>query len=118
MTDKVNEIVAKHIPLAPTGRSTFGAFAFNMRQRMNDRLAKYGPLHENYPAKVHALQSLIMRLDAYLETGNTSFLVDAANFAYIEYQYPSHPGAHFADNEGEDSPGRVVRNGTADPSVG
>lgn len=67
------------------------------KSRMCTSYYKYGPMVDNY--KMHktidALKSLQIRIDKYLETGNTEYLVDAANFAMIEYMYPSVPGAKF-----------------------
>jgi hypothetical protein len=91
------------------GRSTFGKFCFDMRERLMSRVSKYGALGKNYPKKVHALDSLIRRLDAYVATGNTEYLIDAANFAYIEYTYPSHPQAFNAPVDDKFSPGLVIR---------
>ena len=39
-----------------------------------------------------AIGNIKKRLAKYLETGNTEFLADIANFAMIEYMYPSLPG--------------------------
>lgn len=97
------------LELRTQGRSTFGKFCFAMRERLMSRIGKYGPLSKNYPKKVHALDSCIRRLDAYIATGNVEHLVDAANFAYIEYIHPSHPTAHSAPVSDEHSPGLVVR---------
>jgi hypothetical protein len=70
---------------------------------------KYGPAAEGFPHKVDAIASLKARLDKYKETGNTEWLVDAANFALIEFMHPRHPKAHFAGTDGDESPGRVAR---------
>ncbi len=92
------------------GRSTFGTFCFKMRERLMSRLDKHGPLNKNYPVKVDALDSAIKRIEAYVATGNTVYLVDLANFAYIEYEYPSHPNAHYeATDPNEPSPELVIR---------
>lgn len=90
------------------GKSTFGKFCFDMRERLMARVSKYGVLHQNYPKKVHALDSLLRRLDLYIATGNVEYLVDAANFVYIEYTYPSHPDAHSGPTD-VNAPGLVVR---------
>lgn len=67
---------------------------------------KYGPIKEAYPHKISALKSLQERLKKYEETGNTEWLIDAANFAMIEYMLPSHPQAHFRGTDSGESPGR------------
>lgn len=71
----------------------------NLRKnRMVHAFFKYGPLRTNYDADlslIDAVASLQRRLALYEKTGNTEYLVDIANFAMIEYMYPSHPNAHF-----------------------
>lgn len=54
-----------------------------------------GELADNYPAKTHALDTVLQRLDSYVRTGNTAHLVDAANFLWIEFMHPSHDAAYF-----------------------
>lgn len=47
--------------------------------------------------------SAIRRLRAYLRTGNTEHLVDAANLCRVEFVAGSHPRKHWAaaDDDGE-----------------
>ncbi len=58
---------------------------------------KYGPLKENYEKFrcMDALGNIEKRIQRYKETGNTEFLADAANFAMIEFMYPSIKGAKY-----------------------
>lgn len=91
-------------------------FVQGMRDRMAVSYYKYGPLVDAYPAKVNALESLRLRLDKYYETGNTEFLVDAANFAMIEFMRPSHPQAHFRPTESNESPGRCAYDTNFEPT--
>lgn len=58
---------------------------------------KYGPLKDNYSNYkcMDALSCLQKRIEKYLKTGNTEFLADAANFAMIEFMYPSVEGARY-----------------------
>lgn len=85
-------------------------FSFEFVQGMADRMAmsyiKYGKVKDAYPDKVNALDSLRLRLKKYLETGNTEFLIDAGNFAMIEFMCPSKPDAYFKPTDSKDSPGR------------
>ena len=83
-------------------------FVQGMRDRMVMSFFKYGPVRDAYPHKVSALESLHKRLEKYIETGNTEFLIDAANFAMIEFMHPSHPGAHFRPTDSNESPGRAA----------
>ena len=58
---------------------------------------RYGPVKKNHGEYkcMPALDNIALRLAKYLETGNTEFLCDVANFAMIEFMYPSVDGAHF-----------------------
>jgi hypothetical protein len=80
-----------------------------MVNRMGMSYAKYGPLKDAFPDKVNALHSLLDRIRKYELTGNTEFLVDAANFAMIEFMRPSHKNAHFEATDSNASPGRRWR---------
>jgi predicted MPP superfamily phosphohydrolase len=71
---------------------------------------KYGAVAAAYPQKVNAIESLQKRLKQYALTGNVEFLVDAANFAMIEFMHPSHPEAHYRATDARESPGRVMQN--------
>lgn len=87
--------------------SEFSAdFVQAMRDRMAVSYAKYGPLADAFPHKVNAIEDLRRRLDEYLSTGNTEWLVDVANYAMIEFMHPSHHKAHFRATDSHESPGR------------
>ena len=70
---------------------------------------KYGPVRANYGINRHvsAIESLKKYLKEYEKTGNTEFLTDVANFAMIEFMYPSIKGARFARTGDKESPGLV-----------
>ena len=90
-------------------------FVQGMRDRMLVSFHKYGPVADAYPSRVDAIGSLMQRLRKYADTGNTEFLMDAANFAMIEFMYPRHPQAFFAGTDDDASPGRIAaRTGQAD----
>lgn len=84
-------------------------FVDGMRARMDVSFTKYGPIADAYPHKVNALESMQKRIDRYIETGNTEWLVDAANFLMIEFMLPAHPRAHFKATDSHESPGREGR---------
>lgn len=90
-------------------------FAQGMADRMSMSYFKYGRVAEAYPSRVDAIASLKLRLERYEETGNTEFLIDAANFAMIEFMRPKHPEAHFDPKDSGGGPGRIW-NGEIDPS--
>lgn len=62
---------------------------------------KYGAMMENYDKFkcMDALGNIKKRLEKYLETGNTEFLADVANFAMIEFMYPSLKNAHYTPTD-------------------
>ncbi len=90
-------------------------FVQGMRDRMAVSFYKYGAVADAYPHKVQAMASLQDRLRKYAETGNGEWLMDAANFAMIEFMHPAHPDAHFEGTDADASPGRVAaRSGLRD----
>ena len=62
---------------------------------------KYGPMKENYDKFkcMDALRNIEKRIQKYKETGNTEFLADVANFAMIEFMYPSIEGARYTPTD-------------------
>jgi hypothetical protein len=90
-------------------------FMDGMRNRMLVSFHKYGPVANAYPEKVDAIASLTQRLRMYangdpkkgIPPGNTEYLMDAANFAMIEFMHPRHPDAHFKGTDDDGSPGRI-----------
>lgn len=58
---------------------------------------KYGKASENYGKYkcLDARANLRKRLEEYEKTGNTEFLVDVANFAMLEFMFPSVEGARY-----------------------
>ena len=81
-------------------------FIVGMAKRMAMSYYKYGLVKDAYPHKVDAVRSLLARLDKYAQTGNTEYLMDAANCAMIEFMHPKHPDAHFEATDSKGSPGR------------
>jgi hypothetical protein len=62
---------------------------------------KYGSMKDNYDKFkcMDALGNIEKRIQKYKETGNTEFLADVANFAMIEFMYPSIDGAKYAPTD-------------------
>lgn len=62
---------------------------------------KYGPMKDNYDKFkcMDALGNIEKRIQKYKETGNTEFLADVANFAMIEFMYPSIEGARYTPTD-------------------
>ena len=90
-------------------------FVVKMKNAMVVSFYKYGPVASGFPENVDAIASLTDRLREYAKTGNTEYLVDAANFAMIEYMHPRHEDAHYRATDDDGSPGRVsLKNGLRD----
>lgn len=83
-------------------------FIQGMIARMEMSYFKYGDLKDAYPNKIDAISSLQQRLKKYEETGNTEYLIDAANFAMIEFMLPRKEGAFFQSTDSDQSPGRIT----------
>ncbi len=67
---------------------------------------KYGTAADNFGMRlVNALESHDMCIQKYLETGNTEYLCDAANYLMFEFMYPQKEGAYFKATESKDSAG-------------
>lgn len=88
-------------------------FIEGMKKRMYVSYYKYGPLRNAFPHKVDALESLRLRLDEYAKTGNTEYLIDAANFCMIEFMFPRLSRAYFKPTDSDGSPGRILIDGEA-----
>ena len=63
---------------------------------------KYGPMRDNYSKYkcMDAIGNIEKRLETYKETANTEYLADVANFAMIEFMYPSIPNAKYKPTDG------------------
>jgi hypothetical protein len=99
------------IPSAIPASEVSQPFVQGAADRMSVSFCKYGAVANAYPAKVDAIESLRKRLDRYVETGNTEWLMDVSNFAMIEFMHPRHPQAHYKPTDSADSPGRVWNSG-------
>ena len=109
-SNKVQERTVTLQTVAP-GSEFSKQFIEGMLSRMAMSYFKYGKIADAYPGKVNAIDSLKLRLEKYAETGNTEYLMDAANFAMIEFMRPAHPSQHFTPTDSDGSPGRVGNNG-------
>lgn len=88
------------------------AFFRGMAMRMAVSYEKYGDYREAYPEKLDAVASGLARVAKYQATGNTEYLIDAANFFMIEFMAPRKAGATFTPTDSDGSIGRVTRAGT------
>lgn len=86
-------------------------FVRYMKNRMVMSYFKYGSV-KDAAGKVKFLEDVKRRIDKYLATGNTEWLVDAANNIMMEFMFPSVEGAHFKATDSKESPGRTTIQGT------
>lgn len=67
---------------------------------------KYGTAKDNFGERlVNALESHDLCIKKYLETGNTEYLCDAANYLMFEFMYPQRDGAYFKQTRSDESAG-------------
>lgn len=77
---------------------------------------KYGTAADNFGMKlVNTLESHDLCIKKYLETGNTEYLCDAANYLMFEFMYPQKDGAFF---KATDSSGSAGISGTSVKELG
>lgn len=76
------------------------------QNRVEVSFYKYGSVADNFGMKLcNALESHDLCIKKYLETGNTEYLCDAANYLMFEFMYPRHPNAHFRATDSSESAG-------------
>lgn len=69
---------------------------------------KYGSVRKNYKnGNINALETMMRCVEKYNQTGNTEYLVDAANYLMFEFMYPQVPGAKFTATDDSGSAGIV-----------
>jgi hypothetical protein len=81
------------------------AFVTKMKNAIEMSHYKYGWMSETYPELAQAHKCIKERLDLYLETHNTEYLVDVANFAMIEFMHPSFTDSRYQPTYSDKSPG-------------
>lgn len=76
------------------------------QNRVDISFYKYGSAADNFGAGlVNALESHDLCMKKYLETGNTEYLCDAANYLMFEFMYPQKAGAYFKATDSQASAG-------------
>lgn len=68
-----------------------------MRNRLIMGALRYGLLSEKRKkgGKWELLEAIKTKIEKYEETGNTEYLVDAANYCLLAFECDSHPNKHF-----------------------
>jgi hypothetical protein len=82
-------------------------FIQGMLNRMAMGFHTYGHMRRKHD-RPDNVRNIRIRLKKYLDTGNTEFLMDAANYAMMEFAVPSHPNAFFKPTDSHESPGSAV----------
>lgn len=78
------------------------------KNRVEMSFYKYGPASINFGrGYVNAIETMEKCVEKYKETGNTEYLLDAANYLMFEYMYPKHEKAHFRATGSSESAGIV-----------
>ena len=78
------------------------------RNRVQVSHYKYGRASKNFRAgNVDALATMDLCIQKYRDTGNTEYLVDAANYCMFEFMFPQVKGAHFRPTDSAESAGVV-----------
>ena len=80
-------------------------FISKMKNAIETSYYKYGWASQTYPELAQAVKCIQERLDLYNKTHNKDYLVDIANFAMLEYLYPSYDDAKYVPTDSDKSPG-------------
>lgn len=86
-------------------RSFSEEFIEKMKNAIEMSHYKYGWPSMQYPELAQAHKCIQDRLDHYLKTHNTEYLVDVANFAMLEFMFPSFEDAAYICLDSDQSPG-------------
>lgn len=81
------------------------SFVQKMRNAIETSYYKYGNAKKTYPELAQAYKCIQERLELYLKTHNTECLVDVANFAMLEFMFPSFEDSKYDPRDSDSSPG-------------
>ena len=78
------------------------------KNRVKTSYYKYGPAKINFGENlVEAIPTAEICIDKYRRSGNTEYLLDAANYLMFEFMYPQKAGAFFRATDSSESAGIV-----------
>lgn len=80
-------------------------FVEKMKNAIETSHYKYGFARKTYPELAQAYKCISQRLEMYIKTHNTDWLVDIANFAMLEFMFPAFPDAKYQPTDSDQSPG-------------
>ena len=81
------------------------SFVTKMKNAILTSHYKYGFASKTYPELAQARKCIEERLELYNKTHNKEYLVDIANFAMLEFLYPSYEDAKYEPTDSDKSPG-------------
>ena len=81
------------------------SFVAKMKNAIETSHYKYGWASKTYPELAQAYKCIEERLDVYKRTHNKDYLVDIANFAMLEFLYPSFSDAMYKPTDDDKSVG-------------
>lgn len=81
------------------------SFINKMRNAIEVSHYKYGFASKTYPELAQAYKCIEERLNLYKDTHNKDYLVDIANFAMLEFLYPSFSDTQYEPTDSDKSPG-------------
>lgn len=81
------------------------SFVTKMKNAIEMSHHKYGLARKTYPELAQAYKCIQERLDCYVKTHNTEYLVDVANFAMLEFMFPAFEDAKYVPQSSDSSPG-------------
>ena len=78
------------------------------KNRVKTSYYKYGPAKINFGENlVEAIPTAEICIDKYRRSGNTEYLLDAANYLMFEFMYPQKEDAFFRATDSNESAGIV-----------
>ena len=80
-------------------------FITKMKNAIEMSYYKYGHASDTYPELAQAAKCIQERLDLYMQTHNTEYLVDVANFAMLEFMFPMFKDSKYIPQDSGSSPG-------------
>ena len=81
------------------------AFINKMKNAIEISHHKYGWASNTYPELAQANKCIAERLSLYESTHNKEYLIDVANFAMLEFMFPSYKDAKYLPTDSNGSPG-------------
>lgn len=81
------------------------AFITKMKNAIETSHYKYGWANKTYPELAQAHKCIEQRLNMYRKTHNKEHLIDVANFAMLEFLYPSYQDAKYQPTDSDKSCG-------------